>query len=307
MVRADVEPSNVIAHDDENIGLLVGRLRHRRAENQPGPAAKASMAFRNLLGLCMNQASAEDDDNSADDLAKQSQNPVSDLISVPFQYNTNFQQGRYNQTGNILNIQPVIPIKLNEDWNLISRTIIPIVHQVRLASDIGPDLGLGDINPTLFLLAVQAHSLPLGKFGGRPRPNLFAADIDGTDARAASLGVGVYLDGPWVIGLLASNLWSFGPHYSRSDMFRLLNAQYFINYNMKGGWYLTSAPIITPDWTARPGDQWTVPFGGGSGRVFKIGSQPVNVNFAGYYNAVRPDNAAAWQLRFTFALLFPTK
>jgi hypothetical protein len=140
----------------------------------------------------------------------------------------------------------------------------------------------------------------------RPPHSIFASELRPRRWASGIAGVGVYIEGPWVIGLLASNLWSFGSPYSRADV-RLLNAQYFINYNMEGGWYLTSSPIITADWTARPGNQWTVPFGGGFGRVFKIGSQPVNVNLAGYYNAVRPDNAAAWQLRFTFALLFPTK
>lgn len=269
-----------------------------------------------MVGLCATNAFAEEpsgpaEDKGTEDLAKQSQNPVSDLISVPFQNNTNFQQGRYNQTGNILNIQPVVPVKLSDDWNLISRTIIPIVRQVRLSPDIGPDLGLGDINPTLFFSPSKPAPFLSGNLVTGLGPTFLLPASTGPTLgprRWASgiAGVGVYIEGPWVIGLLASNLWSFGPPYSRADV-RLLNAQYFINYNMEGGWYLTSSPIITADWTARPGNQWTVPFGGGFGRVFKIGSQPVNVNLAGYYNAVRPDNAAAWQLRFTFALLFPTK
>jgi hypothetical protein len=90
-----------------------------------------------MMGLGGSHALAEEpngsfEDKGTGDLAKQSQNPVSDLISVPFQNNTNFQQGRYNQTGNILNIQPVIPVKLSDDWNLISRTIIPIDRPVAL-------------------------------------------------------------------------------------------------------------------------------------------------------------------------------
>jgi hypothetical protein len=264
-----------------------------------------------VTAVAQETLSPEGDSDGGDDLAKQSQNPVSDLISVPFQNNTNFRQGPYNQTGNILNIQPVVPIEINEEWNVISRTIIPIVHQVRLSPGIGPDLGLGDINPTLFLSPSKPAPFLSGNMVTGFGPTfLFPTSTGPTlgPGRWASgiSGVAAYLDGPWVIGLLASNLWSFAPPYSHDNV-RLLNAQYFINYNMKGGWYLTSSPIISADWTATPGKQWTVPVGGGLGRVFTIGKQPVNVSLSAYYNAVRPDNAAAWQIRFALALLFPTK
>ena len=106
-------------------------------------------------GLSAAHAFAEEPDGSVDDkdteeLAKKSQNPIADLISVPFQNNTNIHQGPYHQSGNILNIQPVIPFHLNEDWNLITRTIIPVVSQVRLSPTQGPELGLGDTNPQFY-------------------------------------------------------------------------------------------------------------------------------------------------------------
>ena len=85
----------------------------------------------------------------------------------------------------------------------------------------------------------------------------------------------------------------------------IAQAQAQFHYNMAGGWFLTSSPIITADWTAPSGQQWTVPVGGGFGRVFKFEGQAYNASIAAYYNAVRPDNTAAWQLRFQFALLFP--
>jgi hypothetical protein len=84
-------------------------------------------------------------------------------------------------------------------------------------------------------------------------------------------------------------------------------AQPFVNYNMAHGWYLTTSPIITVDWLAASGQKWTVPVGGGFGRVFRVGDQPVNAQIAAYYNAVRPTGASDWQLRTTVALLFPVK
>ena len=84
-------------------------------------------------------------------LAKQSQNPVADLISVPFQNNINFNIGRHDRTQNILNIQPVAPFNLTENWNLITRTIAPVIYQPDILDDSGGEFGLGDINTTWFL------------------------------------------------------------------------------------------------------------------------------------------------------------
>jgi hypothetical protein len=84
-------------------------------------------------------------------------------------------------------------------------------------------------------------------------------------------------------------------------------AQPFVNYNMAHGWYLTTSPIITSNWLAAPGQQWTVPVGGGFGRVFKIGDQPVNGQIQAFYNAAHPTGTADWQLGTSLALLFPVK
>ena len=89
---------------------------------------------------------------SNEDLAKKTQNPIADLISVPFQNNTDFGVGPHNRVKNVLNVQPVWPFKLTEDLNLITRTIIPIVRQPELAKDSGSTNGLGDINTSLFFL-----------------------------------------------------------------------------------------------------------------------------------------------------------
>jgi hypothetical protein len=83
--------------------------------------------------------------------------------------------------------------------------------------------------------------------------------------------------------------------------------QPFINYNMAHGWYLASSPIITANWLAAPGQQWTVPVGGGIGRIFKLGDQPISASITGYYNVERPTGASTWQLRTFISLLFPER
>jgi hypothetical protein len=99
-----------------------------------------------------------------------------------------------------------------------------------------------------------------------------------------------------VIGVLLNNQWSVGGNPLRPPVNTFL-AQPFLNYNMAHGWYLTTAPIITSNWLAPSGEQWTVPVGGGFGRVFRMGDQPVNASIAGYYKAIRPTGTPAWQLR----------
>jgi len=247
-------------------------------------------------------AKAQDSGN----LAQQAQNPIANLISVPFQNNTNFNVGRLDNDQNILNIQPVIPFKLNEDWNLVTRWILPVVYQPPLFQGDDTDFGLGDFNPSFFFVTQVNPKLMIGAGPTFLLPT-------STDRRLGpdKWGVGptaavVWTPGKWVVGALVNNIWSVAGDSSDPDVNQFL-LQYFINYNMAGGWYLTSAPIITADWTRDSGDQWTFPLGGGVGRVFSIGSQPVNMSVQAYDNVIAPEGGPDWQLRAQIQLLFPTK
>jgi opacity protein-like surface antigen len=252
------------------------------------------------------EASKYSHDPSEDEgLAKQSQNPIADLVSLPFQSNTNFNSGPFNRTQEILNIQPVVPMHLNESWNVISRTIVPVVSQPDPLTNSNTG-GIGDITQSLFLSPAQPGKLIWGVGPVFTVPS----------ASDPILGTGKVLFGPtavflttpghWVLGVLLNNQWSVGGNPLRPAVNTFLG-QPFINYNMAHGWYLTTSPIITANWLAAPGQQWTVPVGGGFGRVFRVGDQPVNAQIAGYYNAIRPTGASDWQLRTTIALLFPTR
>jgi hypothetical protein len=116
--------------------------------------------------------------------------------------------------------------------------------------------------------------------------------------------IGLTMPGNWVVGALAFNLWSFHGDDDVPDV-NAFSFQYFINYNMPKGWYLSMAPTITANWEADSGNKWTVPFGGGIGRVFRIGKQPVNAALRAYYNAEHPDNASNWNIAVQFTFLFP--
>ena len=105
------------------------------------------------------------------------------------------------------------------------------------------------------------------------------------------------------MGSLFSNIWSVGGGDADINLFTW---QYFVNYNFDGGWYVTSAPIITANWEEDSDHKWTVPFGGGFGRIFKIGNQPINAQLSLYNNVVTPDDyGAEWQVRTQIQFMFP--
>ena len=240
----------------------------------------------------------------ASDLAKKTQNPVSDLISVPFQSNFNFGVGPDDDMQYVLNIQPVIPVKISEDWNLINRTIVPLIYQPTLAPGVGDEFGLGDIQ-------YQGYFSPRnpGKWiwGAGPILTFPTASDDSLGSEEWSAGPGLValtMPGHWVVGGLINNVWSYGG-WGDQDVNQML-IQPIINYNLPKGWYLTSVPIITANWEASSDDRWTVPVGGGGGKVFTIGKQPINTQLQAFFNVESPDAAGAdWQLRFQFQLLFP--
>src|SRR5579863_7314076 len=250
---------------------------------------------------------------NTDALRNAAQNPVAALISVPIQDNFNFNNSPGDRTQNVLNIQPVIPITVSKNWNLIVRWITPIIYQpLPIPQASGPPTettgvyGLGDMNPSFFLVPKRSKII----WGIGP------TFVLPTATNTAYLGQGKLSIGPsvvalvqpkhWTIGALANNVWSVAGHSNIDkpavNQFLL---QWFVNYNMKKGWYLTTSPIITANWKAPAGSVWTVPFGGGVGRIMKLGFQPVNITAQFYGNAVHPAGVSPWGMRLQFVLLFP--
>lgn len=243
--------------------------------------------------------------NTTDALQKATQNPVANLISVPLQDNSNFSIGPANRTQNVLNIQPVIPMHLTPDWNLITRIIQPIVWQPYPDQDSGGDYGFGDMNPSFFLTPANPGKLI---WGAGPTVVLPTATYRSLGQGKWSIGpsfVALAQPHPWTVGMLVSNVWSFAGESNRPTVNQML-LQYFVSYNLKGGWYFTSQPIITANWAApKAKGVWTVPFGGGVGRIMKLGFQPVNISAQAYANAVYPTGTSSWGIRLQIAFLFP--
>ncbi|HSM82629.1 MAG TPA: hypothetical protein VLS96_13135 [Nodosilinea sp.] len=280
------------------------------------PCPDLSTAASDLMPLAVNPAEpsaptlaqtppaeAAPSAESPGNLAAAAQNPIANLISVPFQNNTNFGVGPDNRTQNILNIQPVVPVPLSEDLLLVTRTILPIVLQPD-AGGTGSIFGLGDLNPTFFFVPVTASNLTWGVGPTLVLPTATDRQTGSGKWSAGPAGVAVVSSGQWVYGGLASQIWSFAGDNSRPAVSQFV-LQPFVNYNLPNGWYLTSSPVITANWNAASGDQWTVPIGGGVGKLFRVGSQPLNASLQLYWNAVRPTNGADFSLRAQVQLLFP--
>jgi hypothetical protein len=258
-----------------------------------------------LLASPLTGTAQEEIAEREDSLAKQAQNPIANLISLPFQNNTSFGVGEFDRAQNILNIQPVIPFELSEDLNLITRWIVPLVSQPDVMQANGSTFGLGDINPSFFFSPDTGDML----WGFGPTFVLPTATSKKTGAGKWGAGpsvVGVYTDGPWLVGFLINNIWTFGGDGQRPDGSKLL-AQPFINYNLPDGWYLTTSPVFTADWKADADNRWSVPLGGGVGKVTVFqGFPPINVQIQGFGNVVTPDAAGpAGSLRLQIQLLFP--
>ena len=201
---------------------------------------------------------------SSTDLAKKLQNPIGDLYSFPFQSNTNFNYGPHKGTQGILNVQPVIPIHINEDWNIITRTILPLIwqpslqpahtvpfgtrpdHVLGLSLPRNPSNGwLWGFGPVVQVPTISNKTLGSNVWGGGPT------------------GVLVYMKGPWVAGTLVNNVWSFGGTSGRGGTrYNTFLMQPFVNYNFGGGWYVGSPPSITANWLTSWQQRLDVPVGG---------------------------------------------
>lgn len=242
---------------------------------------------------------------SAEELAKIAQNPIANLVSVPFQNNTNFNVGPRDGTQNILNIEPVVPFQLNPDWNVITRTIVPVISQPAFTASEDRVNGIGDVQFSAFLSPNRATGLVwgVGPIAQAPTHSNDRLGNDRWGLGPTAVVVHHEKSDPWVYGALVNNVWSVG---SGSDpTYNNFLLQPFVNYNFSGGLYLVSAPIITADWKADSGQRWTVPLGGGVGKIFHFGRLPVNTQLTAYYNVVHPDNGPNWQLRAQVSFMFP--
>ncbi len=253
------------------------------------------------------------------EIAKASQNPITMIYSLPIQNNTYFDLGDSGETKNVANFQPVVPMDLNDDWDIVWRLIVPVVTSPVDPTGVNGDgqitgfdrtvTGLGDSTLTAFLAPKKTGKFIWGAGAALYMPTA-TDDALKTNQWGAGLSfVGLGMTGKWTYGALVMNVWSFGEDEAYNpNRIDFMQIQPFVNYNIGDGWFLTSVPIIFAYWDADSDNRWTVPLGGGLGKGFKIGKVPVSANAQAFYNVVTPEAAGeTWQLRLQAQIFFPRK
>lgn len=248
-------------------------------------------------------AAAQDQGNGSD-LAKKLSNPVADMISLPFQYNFNDGYGPAGQgKRSQWNIQPVIPFSISPTWNVISRTIVPLIDQDGVAPGGGSQSGFGNITQSFFF-SPKAPTKGGLIWGAGPVIQLPTAN-NGIAPDQWALGVtGVVLkqSGPLTIGALGNHLWSV----SGEDRFGELSATFlqpFISYTTPTATTFSLNTESTYDWVT---NQWSIPINIGVAQVVRFGAQPVQLSLGARYWAESPAGGPqGWGGRFAVTWLFP--
>ncbi|WP_050577424.1 hypothetical protein [Sinorhizobium arboris] len=261
-------------------------------------AAIAAVATAAACGVAQAQ------DSSGADLAKQLSNPIASLISVPFQLNYDRGFGPDDGHRVTLNVQPVIPVSLNEDWNLISRTILPVISQSDIAGPSGDQFGLGDTVQSFFFSPKEPTAG--GIIWGAGPVFLIPTGTDdllgGEKWGIGPTAVVLKQDGPWTYGALANHIWSFAGDDDRADVNSTF-LQPFLSYTTPDAWTFAVNTESTYDWES---DEWSVPINFQVSKLVKVGEQPVSITAGARYWAAAPDNGPqGWGARLAVTFLFP--
>jgi hypothetical protein len=243
---------------------------------------------------------------SASDLAQELSNPIADLVSVPIQFNFADGVGPDEATRTIMNVQPVVPFALSDDWNLIGRWIMPFVNQPSLAPGLGPSSGMGDILFSAFLSPRRSGGMTWGVGPVLSLPVTSDPVLGSGKWAAGPTFVALKQNGPWTYGFLANYLVSFADatNANRADVSQGF-LQPFLAYATPDG--VTYSVNIESSYNAEAssGNEWTVPINFSISKVTRFGPFPFSVGGGFGWYADAPDGGPDWQLRANFTLILP--
>ncbi len=255
-------------------------------------------------------ADQSEKETKASELAKQSQDPLSGLILMPVEYSYFPSVGPLDKPAHQVIFEPTFPIKINDEWQILTHTLIPFVKLPEIGSS-DTSSGLSNITTSALLTSKKNAKYTWGIGGGlmfptasNTAPLTWTNTPTGYDCWAAGPAVvGVYKDGPWVAGALVNQMWSFG---GGTASVNTMEIQGFAFYNWGDGYYIGSMPRMIVDWS-KSADQGTLlPLGLQVGKLFMIGGVfPLGMSVGGYYYAIRPDFAPEYSLRAELFFILP--
>lgn len=271
------------------------------AQSAEGRAWRSkALLLATAVVVCAPGAHAQDTD-----LAKKLANPISSLISVPFQLNYDSNIGPADDGERLVfNIQPVIPTSLNDDWNVITRVILPVTSQSDIFPASGDQFGLGDTTVSVFFSPVKPA---FGKWiwGVGPVAVLPTATdrlLGGEKWGLGPTAVALTQSGPWTVGALANHVWSVAGDSSRTDINNSF-VQPFVSYTTPTAWTYTVNTETSYNWEA---EEWSVPINAQVSKLTRIGTQPVSIGVgARYWANSTPTGPEGWGVRAFLTFLFP--
>jgi hypothetical protein len=262
-----------------------------------------------VLAICLlvsGPAHAQDkSDDENETLAKKLSNPISDLVSVPFQFNWQEKVGPLELSQFILNVQPVIPFELNRDWNLILRVIVPFVGQPPFSTgDLG-EFGIGDMTTSFFFSPQSKNGFTVGFGPAFVTPQSYEPTISSGKYSAGPTFVALKQSGKLTIGALWNQVWSFAGDSRRSSVNQMF-LQPFFAYQARKTITLTVQSETTADWHATT-DNWTVPINFQIAKLSSFGVFPASYQLGVGVYPVHPSLGPQWKIRAAIIILLPRK
>jgi hypothetical protein len=255
-----------------------------------------------LATLARAQQKPAEDESAA--LAKKLSNPISDLVSVPFQFNWEQKVGPRELSRFILNVQPVVPFTLNADWNLILRVIMPFVGQPPLSVGGLPSFGVGDMTTSFFFSPATKEGFTIGFGPVFVTPSGYEPTISTGKYSVGPTAVALRQTGPWTAGALWNQVWSFAGDPARTDVNQMF-LQPFLSYQATHTVTLTVQSETTADWNAADGQKWTVPVNVLIAKLSSFGTFPASYQVGYGVFPFHPDIGPSWKIRAVIVILLP--
>ncbi len=246
-------------------------------------------------------ANAQGEDQSGTELANKLANPISNLISVPFQFNYDCCTGPENGDRLTLNVQPVIPFSIGEGWTVINRTILPVIDQQQTIPGGGSHFGLGDTLTSFFISPPSSNGVTVGLGPALQLPTATSEELGSGKWGVGPTGVIVVQANGWTTGMLANQIWSWAGPHNRQDVNNTF-LQPFVGYTWPDTTGITLTSESSYNWAT---SQWSVPINLLVSHLFKFGSQTVSLQLGGRYYAATPIDGPRWGARFNVVFLFP--